>query len=377
LNDKLKNINPKTLFILHLPPPVHGASLVGNNLYRYYSNQNIISCHFINLSTSDSIERIGKVNAIKYYKYIVIIKQVLISLVSFKPELCYITLTSKGVGFIKDFLIVLIVKAFKVKIVYHFHNKGVKGYQQKILFDILYKFTFRNANVILLSFLLYDDLMKYVHRNKVSICPNGLADNCNLSILKNNCTPLKNDAITNILFFSNLLKSKGVLSIINICNALKTKNLSFKFTIAGSEGDVSYFELRSLILANKLYDYIDIIDNSQSYRKEELYASSDIFILPTNNDCFPLVLIEAMQFSLPIISTVEGGISDIVENNVTGFLSKKGDLLSMISNIESLIIDADRRIMMGQNGRKKYENEFTEERFQKNINKIIIDIVGR
>lgn len=35
------------------------------------------------------------------------------------------TLTAKGAGFYKDFVIILLVKLFKVKIIYHFHNKGV------------------------------------------------------------------------------------------------------------------------------------------------------------------------------------------------------------------------------------------------------------
>ena len=56
--------------------------------------------------------------------------------------------------------------------------------------------------------------------------------------------------------------------------------------------------------------------------KEETFAKADIFAFPTyyNNECFPLVLLEAMQHSLPVVSTFEGGIPDIVDEGEAGFL---------------------------------------------------------
>ena len=54
--------------------------------------------------------------------------------------------------------------------------------------------------------------------------------------------------------------------------------------------------------------------------KERLFRESDIFVFPTYYDieCFPLVLLEAMQYGLPCVNTDEGGIRDIVVND-SGF----------------------------------------------------------
>jgi len=51
-------------------------------------------------------------------------------------------------------------------------------------------------------------------------------------------------------------------------------------------------------------------------------TGADIFVLPTYypSECFPLVLLEAMQCGLPVVSTYEGGIPDIVEHGRTGYL---------------------------------------------------------
>ena len=88
----------------------------------------------------------------------------------------YLTLTSKGGGFYKDALVAIKAKALGAKMIYHFHNKGVSTRQDKWLDNLLYKIVFKNADVILLSEHLYPDIQKYVPKNQVHICPNGIPE---------------------------------------------------------------------------------------------------------------------------------------------------------------------------------------------------------
>jgi glycosyltransferase involved in cell wall biosynthesis len=55
------------------------------------------------------------------------------------------------------------------------------------------------------------------------------------------------------------------------------------------------------------------------------FEKSHIFVFPTfyYYECFPLVLLEAMQHALPVISTDEGGIPDIAETGITGYIVAK------------------------------------------------------
>ena len=59
------------------------------------------------------------------------------NLVTFKPDLCYIAMTANGIAFYKDMIIVLLVKLFDVKLVYHFHNKGVSSRQENFVDNLL------------------------------------------------------------------------------------------------------------------------------------------------------------------------------------------------------------------------------------------------
>lgn len=73
--------------------------------------------------------------------------------------------------------------------------------------------------------------------------------------------------------------------------------------------------------------------------KEIFWKHADIFVFPTYypNECFPLVLLEAMQHKVACISTNEGGIPDILENNNCGLIAKKKDSASLADCLEKLL----------------------------------------
>lgn len=102
--------------------------------------------------------------------------------------------------------------------------------------------------------------------------------------------------------------------------------------------------------------YHDVKPNSQVLR--DLYASSDIFVLPTLADCFPLVIQEAMAAGLPIVSTAVGAIGEAVRDGETGRLVPPGDVISLRAALGSLASSPDSRIDMGQRGRSIAEREY-------------------
>jgi len=82
-----------------------------------------------------------------------------------------------------------------------------------------------------------------------------------------------------------------------------------------------------------------------------------------------------MSYSLPVISTFEGGIPDIVEDSITGFLVPQRDIQSLADKIETLICNPQMRTEMGEAGRKKYESDFTQMKFEYHLQKVIDDVL--
>ncbi|HKO47525.1 MAG TPA: glycosyltransferase family 4 protein [Polyangiaceae bacterium] len=92
----------------------------------------------------------------------------------------------------------------------------------------------------------------------------------------------------------------------------------------------------------------DVKANSAMLR--QLYATSDIFVLPTQADCFSLVCMEALAAGLPVVATKVGGIPDIVLDGKTGRLLEAGDAAALGDALETLVTDPKLRREMGANG---------------------------
>jgi glycosyltransferase involved in cell wall biosynthesis len=361
----------KILFVLHLPPPIHGSAAVGLQIKESKVINDNFQCRFINLGTSVSIDEIGKRKLIKVFRYLVIIFNLLKNVIFHRPDLCYFSLSSQFVPFYKDTLLISFVKLLRIKLVYHFHNKGISLRQYKYIDDKLYRFVLKKTNVILLSERLYPDVEKYVCKSQVYYCANGIND----SETQHSLTLLHvNKASVQIFFLSNLIVSKGIFVLLDACKILQEKSIAFHCTMVGDVGDVSEHWFNLKLVEMGLSNNINYIGKRYGNEKDALFANSDIFVHPTLNDCFPLVLLEAMKNSLPVISTFEGGIPDIVEDGVTGYLVPKNDSNALADKLEILIKNYDLRVQMGKNGRKRFETEFTLNIFEQKLKSILEQI---
>ena len=380
----------KLLLVLHFPPPIHGSSVVGGYIKESRLISNSFDCRFINLGTSLSIDDIGRSSIKKLFRFLSIIWQVKKQMLTQKPDLCYLTPTSAGSGFYKDALIIAIVKLFKVKTIFHYHNKGISTRQGRFIDNLLYKFVFRNTYVILLSRHLYTDIQKYVPEKRVFYCPNGIPDlggsesnHSEHSELKETIiqreivqNELSHSNFAEILFLSHLIHSKGVLILIDACEILRERGTDFHCDLAGGDGELTRQEVKDIIIKKGLASFILVTGPVHGLEKAELMRCADIFVHPSYNDCLPLVLLEAMQYSLPVISTFEGAIPEVVEEGITGFLVPQKDAIALAEKLEILIKDPKMRKKMGSAGRARYEKEFTLNKFEKRMVEILGEVMN-
>ncbi len=362
---------------------MHGSAVIGGFIRASKVINESFNCRFVNLGTSAAIEDIGRNNLRKAGRYISLIWQVNKQLITFRPELCYLTPTAKGPGFYKDALIITLVKLFGAKTIYHYHNKGISTRQERFFDNILYSFVFRNSNVILLSKHLYPDINKYVLEERVYYCPNGIPeirDERDRVKVGERCDEITLDKskgdrrVIEILFLSHLIKSKGVLILIEACEILKNRGLAFYCTIAGADAEETKQSVETIIAGKGLSSFISVVGPKHGEEKTDLMICADIFVHPTFSDCLPLVLLEAMQYSLPVVSTFEGAIPDVVESGVTGFLVPQRDAAALAEELELLIRDPELRHVMGVAGRAKYERQFTLEKFENKMKDILEEV---
>ncbi len=365
----------KILFLIHLPPPVHGSSIIGKTIRVSETINKNFDCRYINLLASQNVAESGKVSIRKILGFVVTWLRVFFTLVKHRPQLCYLALTTTGTAFYKDILLVVLLKLLRIKRVYHLHNKGVSQHLHNPINRLCYRYVFKDTAVILLSRHLYSDIQQFVPLGKVHICNNGIADERQ----KTKGKRLEAEKIVRILFLSNLIESKGVFVLLEACEILKKKEITFECVFIGGEGDVTASRLNDLIQKKGLASQVFFQGKKYSVEKNQAFSEVDIFAFPTyySKECFPLVLLEAMCYSLPVISTYEGGIPDIVEDSITGYLVPQKNVEALAEKLELLIKNPDLRQQMGAAGRRKYEQEFTLEIFEKKMVDILQLILSK
>lgn len=368
-------MNPKILFIMHMLPPVHGAAMVGQYIHDSELINGEFESHYINLTTAKNLQDIGKVGMRKLFDFFKLLKKIRRVVKDIKPQLVYVTPNACGGAFYKDFVVVEMLKRLGCKVIVHYHNKGVATRQDRWLDNILYKQFFKGIKVILLSECLYEDVKKYVKKEDVFVCGNGIPSAAIESFVS---APIDaaspEDKIPHILFLSNLLISKGVVVLLDSLKVLKEKGCRVVCDFVGGETVEMYAAMFQAEVAKRGLEGM-VVYHGRKYGKDKdaFLNTADIFVFPTfyHNECFPLVLLEAMEHGVACISTTEGGIPGIIDDGKTGFLVPKHDAETLAEKIQTLLSDAALRQRMGEAGREKFEKEFTLEVFEKRMAEIL------
>ena len=85
----------------------------------------------------------------------------------------------------------------------------------------------------------------------------------------------------------------------------------------------------------------------------------DILVHPLEAESFGRVVVEAMAAGLPVVGVRGGGVGEIVENNVTGFLAEPNDADQLARHIERLVGNPSLRQTFGQAGRARAESHYS------------------
>lgn len=272
----------------------------------------------------------------------------------------------------------------KVKVVHTYHGNVFEGYfshfKNRILLSIERFLAKKSTKIIAISKLQsYDLINKYkiCEKAKIEIVPLGFdlyrfTENTNSKREKLREEFNVKDKTILITIIGRIVPIKNhqlFIDVINYCKKRSTRNIKALVVGDGSETE----KIINYLINNKLsYSYkhlkkeCDILFTSWRSDIDSILAASDIVCLTSLNEGTPVSIIESMASETASISTNVGGVSDIIENNISGIISSNEvnnygeDLLKMIEN-------DDLRLRLAKNGKK-----FSLENY--NYNKLIFNI---
>jgi glycosyltransferase involved in cell wall biosynthesis len=361
---------PRILFLMHMPPPVHGAAVMGGIVRDCEAIREHFECRYLNYSISRSMDEIDRFCWKKIRVVGRLLFRVFREVIRFRPDVVYVTPSFRRLGFRKDRLVVRFLRSRGCRVVLHLHNKGVSTLAEHPGFDRKFRDFFQGTNVILISERLYPDVARYVAREDVRFCPNGIDP-----VLET--VPVREETGTpELLFMSNVLGSKGASDLLDACRILTERGIAFHCRFVGciSQGfHACTFE--RMVRERGLEGKVSFSGPLYGDEKKEAYRRADIFVHPTREDCFPLVILEAMSAGLPVVASEEGGIPDEVADGETGLLFRKGDITELANCLETLLSNPSARWKMGAAGLERFGSLFTRACFEDRLFEIMEELV--
>ena len=163
-----------------------------------------------------------------------------------------------------------------------------------------------------------------------------------------------------VMLASRMLWDKGVGEFVEAAKILKQEGVEARFVLVGKNDS----ENPASISNSQLNDWneLDTVEWwGDKTGMHKVLAQSSIVCLPSYREGLPKVLLEAASCGRAIIATDVPGCREIVHNGENGILVQLKNANSLASAIKELINNPEKRKIMGTNGRRLVENEFSEE----------------
>lgn len=140
-----------------------------------------------------------------------------------------------------------------------------------------------------------------------------------------------------ITHVSNLRPVKRIRDVIEVFDKIQ-KKIPSKLIMVGEGPEKEPAE--QLVLNKGIAEKVLFLGNSDEVDK--ILSFTDLFILPSEKESFGLAALEAMASGVPVISTNTGGLPEVNEHGVSGYLHDIGDVEGMAAHALSILSDAKR-----------------------------------
>jgi glycosyltransferase involved in cell wall biosynthesis len=363
--------------VAQTPPPFHGQAVMNQLLLE--GDYSKVKFHHVRMAFSDDIQEVGVFRWKKIFHLVAVFFGIVAARFRTGAQVLYYPPASPNmVPFLRDCVLLIGTRWLFKKTVFHFHASGLKGFYERLPWALQKAFRWaygRPALSISISSFAKADA-EFFDSQVISVIPNGIPEPDILKKLHRSST----QHAPEILFCGMVSEEKGVGILLEACAHLKTKGIHFSCTIVGravSKADQIFFN--KFIQVNQMEEIVQLTGPLHGYEKWKAYSRADVFCFPTfySAETFPVVAIEAMMFSLPVVATNWRGLPDIVVDGETGFLVPPKDAKSIAERLEHLISDPDLRRTMGAAGRRRYEENFTVEKFRNSMESTLASVGER
>jgi N-acetyl-alpha-D-glucosaminyl L-malate synthase BshA len=203
--------------------------------------------------------------------------------------------------------------------------------------------------VTAVSRYLRDETYRQIPVNKEIEVVHNFIDPDRHDLRMPDCIPEKtSDRQVTLMHISNFRPLKRTDDVVRIFARVR-ESMDARLVLVGDGPE--YGRTRELVDTLGLAEfvrYVGVVDDVVP-----LLAAADVLLLPSETESFGLVALEALASGVPVVASDVGGLPEVVEHGVTGFLAPVGDVDSMAAFCLELLRDGDRAAAYAANARKR------------------------
>lgn len=251
---------------------------------------------------------------------------------------------SENYGFFRYIPFMIICNILKKPYILHMHGGSFSVFftRLKLMLTIIVKKALNRADCII---CLSNDMKQYL-----------LSLGLTKLVVIHNATPILeynhyNPDSKNILYLGKITEQKGIFDLLIAMKNMK-KKIDIKLNICGHGDIIKLYSFINMYELNNMVEYKGWVDHGE---KAAIMKDAAILVLPSYFEAFPMVLIEAMSYGIPLICTNVGGIPEIIAQE-NGVLFIPGNIDQLTNSIISLYRNKDQRLQMSNANFLKVNN---------------------
>ena len=309
----------KILLISPLPPPAGGIALWTQQYLEYMSEKDI-QVDVVNIAvTGKRAANYTKKNILgEVLRTLNIFKKTISFAINGKYNLVHVNTSCSKSGITRDKIVLQILRLFKIKIILQCHCDIKYSLSNDRSFKVFKHMLMLSDKCLVLNKGSRDYIKENYHTDAL-IVPNFISKEYEAAI---SAPKNINEKVKTALFVGHILVTKGCDIIIEAAKHFPDIQFRLVGHISQSFSDI---ELPSNVV---------LLGERNRTQVNEEYKNADVLLFPTHTEGFPLTVIEAMAYGLPIITTQVGAIPDILEN--------EGAIYIPVNSVEDFVASIDK-----------------------------------
>lgn len=364
----------RVLVVGQTPPPFGGQAVMIEKLLQGRFER--LELHHVRLAFSEDMESVGKFAWRKLWVLFVTVLKVWVARLRWRtPVLYYPPSGPNKVPVLRDIVLLCATRWAFRKVVFHFHAGGVSTFEPSLPGPLrpLFRYAYGRPALAIRTAAQNPDDGKALGAVRNVVVPNGIED-MRGTVPEQVAGP--GEPLT-VLFTGVLIPSKGVEVLLDAFERLVAQGVDARLELMGKWGDPAFErQCRERVQRAGLEGRVSFLGVKRDREKLIHFAACDVFCFPSyfEAESFGLVLVEAMQFAKPVVSTHWRGIPSVVEDGTNGFLVPVRDPAAVAERLAQLAADPVLRERMGREGRRIFQERFTLEAFHRAMERELLGL---